>query len=156
MKKEEIFEILMQAESADIAPLASEYRKTVPYTVIKPPQQELIMFQAEESVEKIDFNVGEILVTSAEVRVNDSIGYSMIMDLDEDKALDCALIMGVYEAALPQHPVIEEMVRALAAKSNAILQEEREIVGSTVVNFELMGGQDPNVKHNANEDDSDV
>ncbi len=49
------------------------------------------MFQAEESVEKIDFNVGKVLVTSAEVRVADAIGYSMVMDTDEQKALNSSL-----------------------------------------------------------------
>ncbi|MGD8663118.1 MAG: phosphonate C-P lyase system protein PhnG, partial [Desulfobacterales bacterium] len=82
MLKEKIFEIIMQGQTADIAPLAEEMRQVIDHCVIKPPQMELVMFQAEESVEKIDFNVGEVLVTSAEVRVEDAIGYSMIMDTD--------------------------------------------------------------------------
>jgi phosphonate C-P lyase system protein PhnG len=106
------------------------------------------MFRAEESVEKIDFNVGEVLVTSAEVRVEDAIGYSMIMDTDKQKALDCALLMGIYEAGLPQMKEIENLAEMMHAKKTRQLREEGEIVSSTRVNFEVMGGQDPNIAHN--------
>jgi alpha-D-ribose 1-methylphosphonate 5-triphosphate synthase subunit PhnG len=147
MLKEKIFEIIMQGETADIAPLAEEMRQVIDHCVIKPPQMELVMFQAEESVEKIDFNVGEVLVTSAEVRVEDAIGYSMIMDTDKQKALDCALLMGICEAGLPQMKEIEKLAEILHEKMTQQLQEEREIVSSTRVNFEVMGGQDPNIAH---------
>ncbi|MBU2646631.1 phosphonate C-P lyase system protein PhnG [bacterium] len=150
MEKEKVFEILVQAAPSDIAPLAAQFRDTVPYSVIKEPKLELVMFQAEESVEKLDFNVGEILVSSAEVRVGNSIGYSMVMDLDETKALDCAIILGIYEAGLPQVKDIEILVEELDQKMMGRLKEEMEIIGSTAVNFELMGGQDPNIKHNIN------
>jgi alpha-D-ribose 1-methylphosphonate 5-triphosphate synthase subunit PhnG len=148
MLKEKIFEIIMQGETADIAPLAEEMRQVIDHCVIKAPQMELVMFQAEESVEKIDFNVGEVLVTSAEVRVEDAIGYSMIMDTDKQKALDCALLMGIYEAGLPQMKEIEKLAEILHEKMTQQLQEEREIVNSTRVNFEVMGGQDVNIAHN--------
>ena len=106
------------------------------------------MFQVEESVEKIDFNVGEVLVTSAEVRVEDTIGYSMIMETDEQKALDCAFLMGIYEAGLPQRKEIESLADKIESNITRQLQEEREVVNSTRVNFEVMGGQDPNIEHN--------
>lgn len=148
MRKEKIFKIIMQGETTDIAPLADRMRQSIDHRVIKPPQQELVMFQAEESVEKIDFNVGEVLVTSAEVRVKDTIGYSMIMETDKQKALDCALLMGIYEAGLPQMIEIEKLAEIMLRKMTRQLQEEREIVNSTRVNFEVMGGQDPNIAHN--------
>lgn len=139
----------MQAEPVELAGLATELRDNVPHKVVKPPAQELVMFQAEESVEKLDFNVGEILVTTAHVRVAGITGFGMIMDLHPDKALDCALLMGVYEARLPEAGKVEELARLLKTKQDRQLREEREIVSSTRVNFEVMGGQDSNVKHNA-------
>ena len=153
MSKEKVFERIMQGDPSDMAPLVSRLRESIPHEVIKAPTRELIMFRAEESVEKLDFNVGEILVTSAEVRVNDAIGYSMVMDIQEQKALDCALLMAVYEAQLPETKDIEELTEFIHRKQNAQLREEREIVSSTRVNFEVMGGQDPNVKHNAKDRD---
>ena len=149
MLKEKIFEIIMQGDASDISPLAERLRQSIHHRVFKPPQQELVMFQVEESVEKIDFNVGEVLVTSAEVRVEDAIGYSMIMETDEQKALDCALLMGIYEAGLPQMKEIESLVEIMYQKMIEQLREEKEIVSSTRVNFEVMGGQDPNIEHNA-------
>jgi alpha-D-ribose 1-methylphosphonate 5-triphosphate synthase subunit PhnG len=148
MLKEDIFEIIMQGDPDDISQLADRMRQIIQYQVIKPPRLELVMFQAEESVEKIDFNVGEVLVTSAEVRVNDTIGYSMIMETDEQKALDCALLMGIYEAGLPEMKEIEHLAERMHNDMVRQLQVEREMVSSTRVDFEIMGGQDPNIEHN--------
>jgi alpha-D-ribose 1-methylphosphonate 5-triphosphate synthase subunit PhnG len=80
--------------------------------------------------------------------VKDAIGYSMIMENDEQKALNCALLMGIYEAGLPQMKEIEHLAETLNKKVIQQLQEEREIVSSTRVHFEVMGGQDPNIEHN--------
>ncbi|MDJ0783852.1 MAG: phosphonate C-P lyase system protein PhnG [Desulfosarcinaceae bacterium] len=152
MVKEKIFETLMQGDAADLAPLAARLREQIAHDVLKPPTQELVMFQMEESVEKIDFNVGEILVTSAEVRVADAIGYSMVMETDAAKALDGALLMGVYEADLPAARQVEDLVEQLDRKHRDALRREREMASATRVHFEVMGGQDPNVKHNAEEE----
>ena len=148
MLKEKVFEIIMQGAPSDISPLADRLRQSVRHQVIKSPQLELVMFQVEESVEKIDFNVGEVLVTSAEVRVENAIGYSMIMETNEQKALDCALLMAVYEAGVPQMKEIENLAEIMHEKSIQQLREERQIVNSTRVQFEVMGGQDPNIEHN--------
>ena len=59
MTKEKIFHLLMQGDPETIATVADSLRKKVTHEVIKTPRQELVMFQVEESVEKIDFNVGE-------------------------------------------------------------------------------------------------
>lgn len=148
MSKEKIFAALMQGDAGDLAPLAAHLRETISFEVLKAPTQELVMFQMEESVEKIDFNVGEILVTSAEVRVKDAIGYSMVMAADEAKALDGALLMGVYEAGLPEAQAVADLAERLDRDRANALRAEREMVSATRVRFEMMGGQDPNVKHN--------
>ena len=154
MSRKKVFEMLMQGDKSKIAECASKLRKTIPFTILKKPAQELVMFQVEESVEKMDFNVGEVLVTSAEVRVNDSIGYSMVMDLDDQKALDCAFLMGVYDAELEEKTIIDALVEDFRIETIQKMKEEREIISSTRVNFEIMGGQDPGVKHNAVMEDS--
>jgi phosphonate C-P lyase system protein PhnG len=148
MLKKKVFETLMQGAPEDLAPLAEQLRKKIPHEILKAPTQELVMFQMEESVEKIDFNVGEILVTSAEVRVKDTIGYSMVMETDVEKALNCALLMGVYEADLPEARSVAELVEILDRKGRQALRMERECASATRVHFEVMTGQDPNVKHN--------
>jgi hypothetical protein len=61
--------------------------------------------------------------------------------------------MAVYEARLPEAKDIEDLAEIIHQKQTAQLREEREIVSSTRVNFEVMGGQDPNVKHNAKDRD---
>jgi hypothetical protein len=43
---------------------------------------------------------------------------------------------------------VENLAELLQRKMTRQLQEEREIISSTRVNFEVMGGQDPNIAHN--------
>lgn len=148
MRKETVFDAIMQGDYEDISPLAELLRKRIDYSVIKQPRQELIMFRVEENVEKLDFNVGEVLMTSAEVRVGDSIGYSAVMNLNEEMALDCALLMGVYEEGGSGKDAIEALALGLIKKREEKMRCEREIVSSTRVDFELMAGQDENVSHN--------
>ncbi|MBN2735895.1 MAG: phosphonate C-P lyase system protein PhnG [Spirochaetales bacterium] len=146
MKQEEIFALFMQAEHDDIIYLANEFKKEFDYEIIRKPEQGLVMFRAEETVEKLDFNVGEILMTTAEIKIANVLGYSMIMGMNNEKALDCAVILGVYEAISTQQDKIIKLAKQLKLKNESRLREEREIASSTRVHFEVMGGQDPNVK----------
>lgn len=148
MTKEEIFEILMNTEYKDIDLLAEELKKIISYELIKKPEHSLVMFRMQENVENLIFNVGEILVTVCEVKVFDSIGYAMILDTDFKKAENRAFLMAIY---LSENE-IKEKVTSLAIKIKEFilkdLEKEKEIINSTRVNFELMGGQDTNVSHN--------
>jgi phosphonate C-P lyase system protein PhnG len=152
LTKEIVFESLMQGDPELIRACAENLRPQIDHQVIQAPAQELIMFRAEESVEKIDFNVGEVLVTTAKVQVKDIIGYSMVMDVDNQKALDNAFLMGVFESGVEQSQTVEALARELKHKFEADLRNDREMVSATRVNFEVMGGQDPNIKHNLSED----
>ena len=151
--KEKIFELIMEGTAEELFPLANEIKGNYTYKIVKKPSEGLIMFRTEETVEKIDFNVGEILVTTAEVNIENTLGYSMIMSMDFEKALDAAIIMGAYEANLKEKPRIEKLSKEILNRKNISLREEREIISSTRVNFEVMGGQDPNVQkyHKAQE-----
>lgn len=135
----------MQAEPEDLQEMANVMRKRYSPEVTRGPNLGLLMLRVEESVEHLVFNVGEILVTTAEVRISDSLGYAMILGSDKEKALDAAVLMAVVEAELPERKEVEELALRLKAKAEDKLREEQEVINSTRVRFELMGGQDPSV-----------
>lgn len=145
MGKKEIFEAIMQAEPEDIEDLAQVIRGQYSPQITRQPEFGLLMFRAEESIECRVFNVGEILVTTTEVRIFDSLGYAMILGSDKEKALNAAVLMAAVEAELPERTRVEELALGLEVKTAEKEKEEQEVVNSTRVRFELMGGQDPNV-----------
>jgi len=145
MEKNEIFETVMQAEPEDFKEIANVIRQRYSPEVTRRPDPALLMLRVEESVEHLVFNAGEILVTTAEVRISDSLGYAMILGPDKEKALDAAVLMAAVEAELPEGKEVEKLALSLRARTKARMSEEQEEVNSTRVRFELMGGQDPSV-----------
>jgi len=148
MNREDIFEIFMQADLNKISFLADKLKSKYDFEILKKPEQGLIMYQMEESVEKINFNVGEILVTQVEVRYNKSIGYAVVFGINNEKALNNAIVMCVYEEDLPEKKDIINLAEQLKLEDIEKMKDEREIINSTRVKFEVMGGQDQSVAHN--------
>lgn len=154
MNKREIFEILMESGSEKIKDLSVELMEKIPYQTVRKPEEGLLMFRMRESVENTAFNVGEVLVVQAEVRINNSLGYAMIIGMDKKSALNRAFLMGIIESGLPESEEILKLAALLKEEKLEALREEREIINSTRVKFETMGGQDPNVSHNKNDIES--
>jgi len=148
MNKKEIFEVLMQGKSIKISELSNKLKEKIPFEIIKKAEEGLVMYRMQESVENISFNVGEVLITQAEVKINDNLGYAMVLGMDKESALNKAFLMGIVEANLPECKEITELIDFLKKEKLEKLREEREIINSTRVKFETMGGQDPNVSHN--------
>ena len=148
MDKKEIYEIMVQSKPDAVKELAEKLEKKYTFEITRKPETGLLMFRAEESVEHLHFNVGEILVTSAEVRLDNALGYSMVMGGDKNFAFYCALIMTALEAELPETKEIEALAHKLKKDMEAELRKEQKIIASTRVNFEVMGGQDPGVMKN--------
>ena len=90
----------------------------------------------------------EILVTTCEAKINSNLGYAMVMGINNEKAVNNAIIMAVYESDLPEKKEIENLILKLKDEQKNKMIEEREIINSTRVRFETMGGQDTGVSHN--------
>jgi alpha-D-ribose 1-methylphosphonate 5-triphosphate synthase subunit PhnG len=151
MEKRDIFEAVMQSEPEDVKELAKLISHRYSPETTRKPEPGLVMFRAEESVEHRSFNVGEILVTMAEVRISDTLGYAMVLGSDKDRALNCAVLMAAVEAELPEKTDVETLASQLRERNEKKLREERKIVSSTRVDFETMSGQDPNIVNNQNQ-----
>ena len=148
MDKKEIFEIIMQSDSTKINELAKEIEKKYTVETVKKCEQGLLMFRAKESVENLCFNVGEILVTTCEVKIEKFLGYAMILGMDQLRCYSSAVLMALLETDFCENAMIRELAVELKALIMEKYQEEKEIVSSTRVKFETMGGQDKTVAHN--------
>ncbi|MBN2547307.1 MAG: phosphonate C-P lyase system protein PhnG [Spirochaetes bacterium] len=148
MDKKEIFEILMQSDSVKISEAVKKISEKNKIELVKKPEEGLLMFRAVESVEESEFNVGEVLITECEVKINESTGYSMILGIDQKKAYDCAVIMACIEADTGEKEYVLNIMNELKAEFYAKYKFEKEVINSTSVKFDLMGGQDKSGAHN--------
>ena len=148
MENKEAFEVVMQSDSKELTIMANIIKDKYEFEITQKPTQGLLMFRVEESVELMDFNAGEILVTTCEAKINKSLGYAMVMGINNEKALNNAIVMSVYESDLPEKNEIENLIMKLKDDQKNKMIEEREIINSTTVRFETMGGQDTGVSHN--------
>ena len=106
--------------------------------VLQAPSPRLVMQQVTEPVAKEPFNLGEVLVTSAEIALRDERGFAMVPGKAEKPALSGAILDAAVES---DHPLTPEIVDSLETAAAASEQERRQRWGQareTTVDFEEM------------------
>ncbi len=137
------FELVAVADHDRLASLANEVLAGDPsFSVLQDPRPQLVMQRVREPVERRPFNLGEVVVTPAEVRVNDARGFAMIAGKAERAALSGAIVDA---AVAGEHPLSEEIaVELTAAGRDHAAEQRRKRAESrhTVVDFDSMEGQE--------------
>ncbi len=137
MKRAEIFEVIAVSDKRVICKLARKVLEDTEIEILR-EQTGMIMARARDSVEGIVFNLGEVLVTETEVRLNGSSGYCMVLGMDPGKALAGAILDAAVQS---HHPLRDEIVQALndeRSKAEARRARLWEAVKTSRVNFEVM------------------
>ncbi|MFW6435516.1 MAG: phosphonate C-P lyase system protein PhnG, partial [Halovenus sp.] len=102
------------------------------------PTPQLVMQQVTEPVARQPFNLGEVLVTAAEVELDGTRGFAMRPGKAEKPTLSAAVVDAAIES---DHPLAEEMVESLSMTSTERDRTRRERWGETretTVEFEEM------------------
>ncbi|HWQ61219.1 MAG TPA: phosphonate C-P lyase system protein PhnG [Negativicutes bacterium] len=134
-----IFELIAQARPATVDGLAKKLGDAVAVEVIKPPEAVVVMSRVRETVDNAVFNLGEVLVTEAEVVISGVKGYMMVMGLDKAKALNGAVLDAVTASG---HPLTGEIIAGLLADEGVRRNHHHRLwaaVKRTQVDF--IGGQ---------------
>ncbi len=137
MTREERFEIIAISRKETLVPLAEEARNSLEVKAIK-QNTALIMMRARDSVEREVFNLGEVLVSEAWVKVSGVLGYSLVLGDDTEKALAGAVLDAACEI---KHPFSEKIITILNQEKNYYEKErtkEYAKIKSTKVEFEVM------------------
>ncbi|WP_181693497.1 phosphonate C-P lyase system protein PhnG [Natronomonas sp. LN261] len=106
--------------------------------ILQAPTPQLVMQQVVEPVARQLFNLGEVLVTAAEVELDGEKGFAMRSGKAEKPALSGAVVDAAIES---DHPRTAEMVASLSATATERERERRERWGETretTVEFEEM------------------
>lgn len=109
--------------------------------VLQEPTTKLVMQRTMDPVEGRAFNLGEVLVTTAEVGLDDERGFAMVPGKAERKALAGAI---VDVAVAADHPRIDDLRSNLVAAANEREERRRRRWAesrATTVSFDVM--EDP-------------
>ncbi|GGN97486.1 MULTISPECIES: phosphonate C-P lyase system protein PhnG [Haloarcula] len=133
------FELVAACEGATLARFADDVLEDdPPLSVRQDPKPQLLMQRVVEPVERRPFNLGEVVVTPAEVTLDGHRGFAMVPGKAERAALSGAIVDA---AVAGGHPLTEDIVAELRRVAD---RHERERARAwaeskhTTVDFETM------------------
>jgi alpha-D-ribose 1-methylphosphonate 5-triphosphate synthase subunit PhnG len=109
-----------------------------PVEIRQEPTPQLVMQRVREPVQARPFNLGEVLVTAAEVAVDGAAGFAMVPGKAEAKAVSGAIVDAAVEAGHPRSSAIAEDLEAAAATREQRRQREWAESRATTVQFDTM------------------
>jgi alpha-D-ribose 1-methylphosphonate 5-triphosphate synthase subunit PhnG len=136
------FELLAATEEATLARFANDVLEDdPPLTVRQEPRPQLLMQQVLEPVERRPFNLGEVVVTPAEVELGDERGFAMIPGKAERAALSAAIVDAAVAGDHPVTPAVTEALEAVAERERDRRRQAWAESNHTAVEFETMEDQ---------------
>jgi alpha-D-ribose 1-methylphosphonate 5-triphosphate synthase subunit PhnG len=136
------FELIAACEEATLATFANEILEDDPVLSVKQdPRPQLLMQQIREPVERRSFNLGEVLVTPAEVELSGTDGFAMIPGKAERAALSGAIVDAAVAAGHERTPAIVEALEDAGSRRREQRQQTWAESTHTTVEFETMEDQ---------------
>ncbi|WP_129114686.1 phosphonate C-P lyase system protein PhnG [Halegenticoccus tardaugens] len=133
------FELIAACEGETLAELADAVLADGPeLRVLREPSAQLVMQRVTEPVEKRPFNLGEVLVTAAEVELDGARGFAMIPGKEERAALSGAIVDAAVAAGHDLTDRIAAELRAAAAARERRRRRRWAESRATTVEFETM------------------
>ena len=107
--------------------------------ITRPPRAGLVMMTVKDSL-AVDFHLGEVLATEAEVLLGGERGYGLIVGEDPRKALARAAADALMRCRRPieLYGKVCECLESARQRQITRYAEEAALVASTRVNFDLM------------------
>lgn len=136
------FELIAACDEETLAGFANEVLEDDPPLLIRQePRPTLLMQQVQEPVERRPFNLGEVVVTPAEVTLGDARGFAMIPGKTERAALSGAIVDAAVAADHERTPAIVEELRAVEARQRDQHRQSWAESRHTTVSFDTMEDQ---------------
>jgi alpha-D-ribose 1-methylphosphonate 5-triphosphate synthase subunit PhnG len=106
--------------------------------ILQEPKSQLVMQRVKEPVEAKPFNLGEVLVTAAEVKIEGERGFAMVAGKTKPKALSGAIVDAAVESKYIAPDEAEEVLKAGIADKKNRRREQWSESRATAVEFESM------------------
>lgn len=137
MARESLNFLLQQVEEEEVAALAKKIEGLSQILVIQQPVAQTMMLPIEDPVSQGLFYGGELLVSSAIVRVNGVEGWGMVMDEQLPLALNIAILDGAWAANIERGAIarLSDKGKEIHRKT---VQTDDSRVQATRVSFDLL------------------
>ena len=136
------FELIAACKGGTLERLANQVLADDPQLAVRQePHPQLVMQQAREPVERRPFNLGEVLVTPAEVELNGARGFAVVPGKNEHAAFSGAIVDAAVATGHDTAPEIVDTLAAVDADRRAKRQREWAETKHTAVDFRTMEGE---------------
>lgn len=134
--------ILINMDLGKLEKIYSMIKDISSVSIIKDPNLATVMVRANESVNNTTFNLGEILVTECSVKVDESLGYGIIAENNDNKVVYLAVIDAVLHSNNTKFEEIKNYIdKSVYEESLRYEQEiidEFSLINKTKVQFNTM------------------
>ncbi len=136
------FELIAACEAETLGRFANDVlADDPPLSVRQEPRPQLVMQQVREPVERRSFNLGEVLVTPAEVTLDGARGFAIVPGKNERAALSGAIVDA---AVAGGHETTADIVEALEDIDASRREQRRRAWAEskhTTVDFQTVEGE---------------
>lgn len=137
MKREEINDLAQLVQIEKLEKLYKKIEESHKVKILTQPTEQTLLVPVKDPISGGSFYAGEVLVTSTIVQVEQTKGWSMVMDLNEEVSLYTAVLDASFEA-----DICKEEIKSLLIEAKNINEENSKKtnrkVNSTRVSFDLM------------------
>lgn len=137
MKREDINSLAQLVSIKKLEKIYKKIDKKFKIQVLTAPTEQTLLVPVKDPISGNDFYSGEVLVTSTIVQVEDTKGWSMVMDSNNELSLYVSVIDACYEAGILKDEIKELLKDAKEQKKSENKKINRK-VNSTRVSFDLM------------------
>jgi len=137
------FELIAACEEGTLARFANDVlADDPPLSVRQEPRPQLLLQQVRDPVERRPFNLGEVVVTPAEVDLDGTRGFAMLPGKAERAALSGAIVDAAVAAGHAETPKIAAALEDVDARQREQRRRDWAESKHTAVEFETMEGQE--------------
>ena len=144
MQRREAMAILANAGSAGLAEAFLRLGEPPVHHLLRGPETGLVMVRGRVGGGEAQFNVGEVTVTRASVRLETGlVGHAYCLGTDGDKAVRAAVVDALWQADATRAHIEREVLLPLSARLADSDRRLREETAATQVDFfTMMRGED--------------
>ena len=137
MKREEINDLAQLVQIEKLEQLYKKIDENYKVQVLTAPTEQTLLVPVKDPISGSDFYAGEVLVTSTIVQVENTKGWSMVMDTNEELSLFTAVLDAAFEANIFKDDIVSTLTQASKDEVSK-KEDENQKVNSTRVSFDLM------------------
>jgi len=134
----ERFELIAACEQSALVAHADAVVEDATVEVLQAPTPQLVMQRVVEPVNHQPFNLGEVVVTAAEVALDGAQGFAMVPGKAEKPALSGAVVDAAIESGHPRADAMIETLGADATERERARREQWARRKRTAVDFDEM------------------